>query len=366
MSDHKATGDALITSDQYHEHVAEPSASPDLTSTRQSRREAVRTDKQNIEYVVKSAIAGGLAGSAAKTLIAPLDRVKILFQTSNPSFRKYTGSWLGFYRAGRHIYAHDGFLALFQGHSATLLRIFPYAAIKFVTYEQIRAILIRKKEHETAGRRLLAGSLCGVASVFCVYPLDLVRVRLAFDTKKFHNPAHGIQPGKLLTTVKTIWSEPATFPALGRFSNYYRGFVPTVLGMVPYAGVSFWAHDMLQDMFRMPNFADSAVDFSRDTRDSSSHRRHPLKASYQLIAGGLSGVIAQTASYPLEVVRRHMQVSGVNGTVRQGMIATAKSVVASRGASGLFVGLTIGYIKVLPMFACSFFVYDRAKLFLGI
>lgn len=31
-------------------------------------------------------------------------------------------------------------MGLYQGHSVTLLRIFPYAAIKFVAYEQYRAV----------------------------------------------------------------------------------------------------------------------------------------------------------------------------------------------------------------------------------
>jgi solute carrier family 25 protein 16 len=42
--------------------------------------------------------------------------------------------------AGRDIYKNAGFMGLFQGHSATLIRIFPYAAIKFVAYEQYRAV----------------------------------------------------------------------------------------------------------------------------------------------------------------------------------------------------------------------------------
>lgn len=57
-------------------------------------------DKQSMEYVIRSGISGGLAGSAAKTLIAPLDRIKILFQTSNPEFLKYRGTFSGLFKAG--------------------------------------------------------------------------------------------------------------------------------------------------------------------------------------------------------------------------------------------------------------------------
>uniref|UniRef100_A0A060T957 ARAD1D13002p n=1 Tax=Blastobotrys adeninivorans TaxID=409370 RepID=A0A060T957_BLAAD len=315
-----------------------------------------KLDKQSLDYVVRSGIAGGAAGCAAKTLIAPLDRVKILFQTSNPQFRRYTSSWLGFYKAGREIYRNCGALALFQGHSATLLRIFPYAAIKFVSYEQVRSLFIRNKSQETSARRFLSGSVSGLISVFCTYPLDLVRVRLAYDT----SDEQASRRGRLIRIVKKVYSERD-----GRgMINFYRGFVPTIFGMIPYAGVSFWAHDIFHDIFRSKLLAPYAVSDSYHPR--SSHSKRPLQAWAQLTAGGLSGMCAQTASYPFEVIRRRMQVGGAVNE-RQGMLATARNIVnGPNGARGLFVGLTIGYIKVIPMFACSFFVYERAKLWLGI
>ena len=92
-------------------------------------------------------------------MVAPLDRVKILFQASNPEFRKYAGAptrqgishntlilplalgtWSGAFRAGTQIYKDAGIRGLLQGHSVTLLRIFPYAAIKFMAYDQIHLV----------------------------------------------------------------------------------------------------------------------------------------------------------------------------------------------------------------------------------
>lgn len=81
--------------------------------------------KQSFHYIVRSGLAGGIAGCVAKTVVAPLDRVKILFQASNPDYQKYAGSWSGAFRAAGHIYKENGARGLLQGHSATLLRIFP-------------------------------------------------------------------------------------------------------------------------------------------------------------------------------------------------------------------------------------------------
>ncbi|CUM55025.1 unnamed protein product [Debaryomyces tyrocola] len=371
-------------------------------------------DKQSLDYVLRSGVSGGIAGSAAKTLIAPLDRVKILFQTSNPEFLKYRGKFSGLFRASKRIWSNDGIYGLFQGHSVTLLRIFPYASIKFVAYEQIRTILIPTDLHETAIRRFMAGSLSGLASVFFTYPLDLLRVRMAFETKHLHNDnirrssrQHFIaqHQGRLSTTVREILNErpphrvndPAWFklmrqnlpPSVMSLSNFYRGFAPTILGMIPYAGVSFYTHDLIHDILRskylskytvqsagaLSHSISTSSSSNRVIRKSSSNKdqinsrdsRLPLKAYAQLLAGGLAGMCSQTAAYPFEVIRRRMQVGGaVNQGQHLSFKSTAKLIYRESGFRGFFVGLSIGYMKVIPMVACSFYVYERCKMFFGI
>lgn len=348
-----------------NEQALDPRPSQSL-ETKHSRRRRI-IDKQSPEYVIRSGIAGGVAGCAAKTLIAPLDRVKILFQTGNTDFKKYSTSRLGLLKAVQQITYTEGAMGLFKGHSATLLRIFPYAAIKFVAYEQVRHVLIRSKDQETPLRRVLSGSLSGCASVFCTYPLDLIRVRLAFQTKSLESGIYSDRPRhRMWGLIKSIYHESsgASKPQL---SNFYRGLVPTVMGMIPYAGVSFWAHDVIHDIFRSDRLQDIAVVMSNDeTVLPPTDRRRPLKVWAELFAGGLAGLCAQTASYPFEVIRRRMQVSGLIIDNQLGIAETAKTILRAEGVRGLFVGLSIGYIKMLPMSACSFLVYERMKYVLNI
>lgn len=281
----------------------------------------------------------------AKTLIAPLDRVKILFQASNPQFAKYTGSWLGAFGAMRDITLTEGPAGLFRGHSATLLRIFPYAAIKFVAYEQIRAVLIKQTEQETTLRRLLSGSLAGVTSVFFTYPLEVIRVRLAWETRTSHRST-------LRGICSQLYREPTYSSApLSGLGNFYRGFSPTVLGMLPYAGISFLTHDIAGDFLRSPLVAKWTT-LEQDEAGRHGGRRPTLKAWAELVSGGSAGLVAQTASYPLEVVRRRMQVSGAIGEGRRMKIReTAREIWRRAGVRGFFVGLSIGYVKVVPMVA---------------
>ncbi len=44
------------------------------------------------------------------------------------------------FSAAKEIHSETGLRGLFQGHLATLLRIFPYAAIKFMAFEQYKIV----------------------------------------------------------------------------------------------------------------------------------------------------------------------------------------------------------------------------------
>lgn len=321
----------------------------------------------------------------AKTFVAPLDRVKILFQTRNPQFAKYTGSTFGVLTAMKDIYHYEGGRGLFRGHSATLLRVFPYAGIKFLAYEQIRAYIIPNKDYETPFRRLISGSLAGVTSVFFTYPLEVVRVRLAFETKRDGRSS-------LIETCRKIYHEhPVTRPIASTvaasggvtaavdgaaaaveavtprtgLSNFYRGFAPTILGMLPYAGMSFLTHDTATDLLRHPSIAQ----YTTLPKKSNHPDGKPaaLQSWAELTAGGIAGLISQTSSYPLEVIRRRMQVGGAVGDGRRLRIGeTASMIFREGGFRGFFVGLTIGYVKVIPLAAVSFYTYERMKLVFGI
>lgn len=235
-------------------------------------------------------------------------------------------------------------------------------------------------------RRLVSGSLAGITSVFFTYPLELIRVRLAFETKKSSRSSladvfrqiygERVKPSKDLpagqgaasasaTAAETVSSTTQKIVPSSGIANFYRGFTPTLLGMVPYAGVSFLTHDTVGDWLRLPSLAPYTTISQRES-SSSDHprksRRLQLTAAAELFSGAIAGLVSQTSSYPLEVVRRRMQVGGVVGDGRRlGMAETARIIVMERGVRGFFIGLTIGYIKMIPMTATGFFVYERLK-----
>jgi len=137
--------------------------------------------KQEKHFSLKTFISGGIAGSVAKTLVAPIDRCKILLQVHNTHYEGY-GIFESFYR----IVQKEGFLSLYNGNGAQLLRIFPYAAMQFTSYETYKRLNLRlfgpEAEHRLLNN-LACGSLAGITAVSVTYPLDIIRSRLAFQFK---------------------------------------------------------------------------------------------------------------------------------------------------------------------------------------
>lgn len=208
-----------------------------------------------------------------------------------------------------------------------------------------------------------------MSSVFCTYPLDLVRVRLAYDVKQagHHRPT-------LTGMITQIYNEPAAGHRKiihFKFLNFYRGLFPTIAGMIPYAGVSFWAYHIVTHLFRFnPSFIPytrKPLQFDPNSNDLSPSQQRavekpPLTTTAELVSGGVAGLVAQTSSYPLEVIRRRMQVGGsLNPDKFVGFAETAKDIYKVKGLKGFYVGLSIGYMKVVPMVAVTFAVYEQMK-----
>ena len=92
--------------------------------------------KHGFVYLAKSFLAGGVAGMCAKTTTAPLDRLKILLQAQNVHYLNH--SVMSGFRA---IGTNEGIRGYFKGNGAMMVRIFPYAAIQVMSYEQYKRFL---------------------------------------------------------------------------------------------------------------------------------------------------------------------------------------------------------------------------------
>lgn len=112
----------------------------------------------------------------------------------------------------------------------------------------------------------------------------------------------------------------------------YRGVAPTLLGILPYSGIKFYVYQSLKQAYRthMINAAAlaeilSTADVQQPVQQNGEQpEQQPgtvgkveaaassrLPVWLMLVFGGVSGLVAQTITYPLDVVRRQMQVQGM-------------------------------------------------------
>lgn len=274
--------------------------------------------------ILTAMTSGAMAGAVAKTTIAPLDRTKIIFQTSQMQF-----SVKNVIKVISSTVQQHGVLALWRGNSATMARIVPYAAIQFAAFEQLKLMLSPESRNATAVTRFVCGSLAGIIAAFCTYPLDLVRARMAVTQKGRYNG--------LSETVLKIYHEEG-------FRKFYRGFVPTMLGIVPYAGLSFLTYETCKSSYR--NMTEGSEPNSM----------------YRMAFGACAGFVGQSTTYPLDIVRRRMQTDGSHGKPNpeyRTIYSTMKSVLQHEGLiGGLYKGLSMNWLKGPIAVGISFTTYD--------
>lgn len=331
-------------------------------------------------------VAGGCAGAASRTVVSPLERLKIIQQVQpRGTDSQYKGVWRSLVR----MWTEEGFKGLMRGNGINCLRIVPYSAVQFTTYEQLKRWFTRqgKKELDTP-TRLVSGALAGVTSVCSTYPLDLVRSRLSIATASVSlsvTPAttvakqaaaftSGVAPlqastrhalasayhtsssvapnvGPILSRVYTqadltIWGMTRKIMREeGGVRALYRGMITTAVGVAPYVGINFAAYEFFRGVITPPG-------------KSSVWRK--------LSCGALAGSISQTLTYPFDVLRRKMQVTGMKDTSVKynGALHALSSIVRAEGLAGLYRGLWPNLLKVAPSIATSFFTYELVKEFL--
>jgi len=319
---------------------------------------SIQASSSNGSFIVYTMVAGGIAGTIAKTAVAPLDRVKIHFQVRTPQYSPFVGSrWpcrfssliftlvgqlSGVFRAISNTFKEQGVIGLYRGHLATVLRVFPYAAINFMAYEQFKllfGIQSGNKNHAPVWKRIMVGSLAGCTAVTCTYPLDILRARIAFMVTSNGLLGHGLYR----QAIRQLWRE-------GGITGFYQGYFPTMLGIIPYAGTSFFTFESLKSWY------------------CRAYGTEEIPPGIRLTFGMCAGVCAQTITYPLDLIRRRSQLWRAASHLPPSdswrpadVVRIARDLVRVGGMRELFVGLSINYFKVAPSMGISFFIYDYLK-----
>jgi len=258
-------------------------------------------------------IAGGIAGATSRTATAPLDRLKVMLQVQTTRSSVVS--------AVTTIWKQDNIRGFFRGNGLNVVKVAPESAIKFYAFEMLKKVIGDAQGNNSdigAAGRLVAGGVAGGIAQTAIYPMDLIKTRLQTCASE------GGRAPKLGTLTKNIWIQEGP-------RAFYRGLLPSVIGMIPYAGIDLAVYDTLKDMSKKYIIHDSGMVLLQPlkmhilfTNKLTIIKLLPLNSetiSYycfpsfidpgplvQLGCGTISGTLGATCVYPLQVIRTRYSV----------------------------------------------------------
>ncbi|KAI4254353.1 MAG: hypothetical protein LQ352_003141 [Teloschistes flavicans] len=284
-------------------------------------------------------VAGAIAGLISRFCIAPLDVLKIRLQLQTDPLWKGANGRVGTSNIGsgtihtfKDILHKEGVTAFWKGNVPAELLYIAYGAVQFSAYRTTNQLLQPLKLPDPVDT-FISGATAGAVATSLTYPLDLLRTRFAAQgsVRVYRN---------LRSSVLEIARTEGT-------GGFFQGIGPAVGQVVPYMGLFFSAYEFLR-----PTLADLSLPFG--SGDAS--------------AGIIAGVLAKSGVFPLDLIRKRLQVQGptrsryVGGSipVYKGVWATGKLIVGHEGWRGLYRGLGISLVKSAPASAVTMWTYEHA------
>ena len=297
-----------------------------LERTERKASDALVTMKVEVQKAVSSFGCGGAAGAIARTTVAPIDMIKIKMQTSflQGTESKYT-SIVG---TARQIVKDEGVLRLWRGNLTNCIRVVPHTAIQFSSYDMIKGMLVGDQTQMSVPLRLTAGALSGMAAATFTHPMDVIRIRLQTQPE-----LRG-----MLDATRSVYAENG-------LRTFYKGYTPAIISLSPFIAINFATFDTLKTLY----FGDKKF----------SKKELQARSPFAILGlGAAAGIIAQTACYPLDTVRRRMQIAGKHYTSTANAFVT---IAQQEGMRGFYKGMSANALKVVPNNAIRFAAYELLK-----
>ncbi|XP_066590260.1 calcium-binding mitochondrial carrier protein SCaMC-2 isoform X3 [Prorops nasuta] len=273
-------------------------------------------------------LAGGMAGAVSRTCTAPLDRIKVYLQVHGTRHCNIMSCFKYMIREG-------GIVSLWRGNGINVLKIGPETALKFMAYEQVKRAIKGTDTRELGlFERFAAGSLAGGISQSTIYPLEVLKTRLALrKTGEFSG---------IVDAAKKIYNQNG-------LKSFYRGYIPNLIGILPYAGIDLAVYETLKNSYLR------------------THDKNEQPAFWLLLlCGTASSTAGQVCSYPLALVRTRLQAQVCPEKDPNTMLGVFKDILHKEGFFGLYRGLTPNFLKVAPAVSISYVVYEHFRRALGV
>jgi len=249
------------------------SLSPSSLSSETTHAEARVTQKPK-RRKLPSLLAGAFAGATSKTVVAPLERVKLLLQlrSSLPLHQQQRQS-LSAIQVAHDVYAKQGgILSFWRGNTPNVLRQAGTAGLNFALMEQYQDIARKTLRHyHPAAVSFLSGGLAGATATTLLYPLDFIRTRMAMDV--------GYESTRMYSSMTNVLK--SSFRS--NHAGMYRGYGISIAGVFVYRAMHLGGYQVL-----------------KKDQPPSLWRKLMLAQTVSLVAG--------TLCYPLDSIRRRLMM----------------------------------------------------------
>ncbi|KAI3988900.1 hypothetical protein MKX01_016471 [Papaver californicum] len=265
--------------------------------------------------------AGAVAGAAAKTFTAPLDRVKLLMQTHGLRIGEGTAKKaIGFLEAISVIGKEEGIKGYWKGNLPQVIRVIPYSAAQLFAYEAYKKLFKGDGAELSILGRLAAGACAGMTSTLVTYPLDVLRLRLA------------VEPG-----CRTMSQVALSMLRDEGVASFYNGLGPSLIGIAPYIAVNFCIFDLVK---------------------KALPEKYQKRTETSLVTALVSATLATLMCYPLDTVRRQMQM---RGSPYKTVLDAIPGIIERDGVIGLYRGFLPNALKNLPNSSIRLTTFDTVK-----
>jgi len=301
--------------------------------------------KSKLEQLGSDLLIGGSIGAISKTIMAPVERVKLLMQTqdSNPAVRsgevkRYTGIMDCFKRVN----AEQGLAAFWRGNLVNCLRYAPQQG-SALAFNDLLNNLFPAYNSTTDfwkgfGTKLASGGLAGALANTICYPFDFARTRLASDLAKGKPQFKGIVDC-IVTTVRNQG-----------ITGLYTGWMVTCMGAFVYRAGQLGCFKQIQDM----------NPYQKD--------KGTLGAISSFCAVTVARTVVMPFNYPFDTVRRRMMLQSekpLAERVYKGSWDCFSQVLKKEGAKGMYKGMVPELFRGVGgslVIVC----YDRIKMIFNI
>ncbi|XP_076955219.1 ADP,ATP carrier protein 1, mitochondrial-like [Bidens hawaiensis] len=271
-------------------------------------------------------LMGGVSAAVSKTAAAPIERIKLLIQNQDEMIKagRLSEPYKGIMDCFGRTVKDEGFVSLWRGNTANVIRYFPTQALNFAFKDYFKKLFNFKKDIDGYWKwfagNLASGGAAGASSLFFVYSLDYARTRLANDAKAAKKGGGGREFNGLVDVYKKTL-------ATDGIAGLYRGFNISCVGIIVYRGLYFGLYDSLKPVLLTGKYQDSFF--------------------FSFALGWVITNGAGLASYPIDTVRRRMMMTSGQAVKYKGAMDAFTQILKNEGPKSLFKGAAANILRAV-------------------